>query len=139
MLVCRCDARMRMEHSDQTGSRICQPCLNASSGTLSRLTSSTSLAHFMMCWKERSLVMSYTRKIPWTDVERRTNRNACFQSSSSGKKASHFYLFLKKKKTGSSFQLHYTSIKLREVEPLLKTKAEVTSDQDGNKNLGTLS
>lgn len=41
--------------------------------------------------------------------------------------------------TGSSFQFHYASIKLREVEPFLKPKAEVTSDQDGNKNLGMLS
>lgn len=25
LMVCRCDARMRMEHTDQAGSRICQP------------------------------------------------------------------------------------------------------------------
>lgn len=33
------------------------------------LTSSTSLAHFMMCWNERSLVMSYTRNIPCQHIE----------------------------------------------------------------------
>lgn len=53
----------------------------------------------------------------------------------SWKKASISFCF---HRTGSSFQFHYTSIKLQEFEPLLRPKAEVTSDQDGNKNLGTL-
>lgn len=82
--------------------------LNASSGTLSRLTSSTSLAHFMMCWKERSLVMSYTRKIPWTDVERRTKRNARSQSSQSGKK--HQFLFVSNKQAAVS---GFTTLQLK--------------------------
>lgn len=90
---------MGLEHTDQTGSHVCQPWLNASPGMLSRLTSSTSLAHFMMCWKERSLVMSYTRKIPWRDVERRTSRNACSQSSSCGQK--HQFLFVSNKQAAA--------------------------------------
>lgn len=51
---------------------------------ISSLTSSTSLAHFMMCWKERSLVISYTRKIPWRDGEGRKDRSQADQEIRSG-------------------------------------------------------
>lgn len=56
----------RIEHGRCRQSSILNTWASDSeTATCDWLTSSTSLAHFMMCWKDRSLVMSYTRKIPW--------------------------------------------------------------------------